>query len=230
MRLNADFAARAIVHAGEMPWVPSPAKGVERRMLFRIGEEKARATSIVRYAPGSRFPRHGHPGGEEFLVLEGVFQDESGDFPAGTYVRNPPGTAHAPASEGGCTILVMLWQFRATDLVPVVRRGTEGLRREARPGVASSLVLFDDPRERVAIEEWEPDAKVEVENPHGLQLLVLDGGFDDERDTLRRWSWLRLPAGETLRARVSGGGARVWMKSAPALHMDVCAFDAAAPR
>lgn len=226
MRLNADFAARALVHAGEQPWVPSPAKGVERRMLFRIGDEKARATSIVRYAPGSRFPRHGHPGGEEFLVLEGVFQDESGDFPAGTYVRNPPGTGHAPASEGGCVILVMLWQFRASDLTPVVLRASEGVPTEARTGVESGRVLFDDAAERVAMEDWAAGANVEVANPRGLQLLVVDGGFSDGLDAMRRWSWLRLPAGEPLRARVGKSGARVWMKSAPALHDDVCKFDA----
>ena len=108
MRVNDDLNARTLVHAAGLGWVPSPAKGIERRMLFRRGEEKARATSIVRYAPGSRFARHGHPGGEEFLVLEGTFQDETGDFPTGTYVRNPPGTGHSPGSESGCTILVKL--------------------------------------------------------------------------------------------------------------------------
>lgn len=92
MLLNDDFSARAVMHAANMDWVPSPTKGVERRMLFRIGDEKARATSIVRYAPQSRFPRHGHPGGEEILVLEGVFQDDHGDYPAGSYIRNPPGS------------------------------------------------------------------------------------------------------------------------------------------
>lgn len=228
MRLNADFAARALVHAGELPWVASPAPGVERRMLFRIGAEQARATSIVRYAPGSRFPRHGHPGGEEFLVLDGVFQDESGDFPAGTYVRNPPGTAHAPASERGCVILVMLWQFGATDLTPVVRRSFEGLPLPSRPGVESGRVLFDAAGERVVIEDWNAGAELAIANPRGLQLLVVEGGFSDGRDTLRRWSWLRLPAGDTLHAKVGSAGARVWMKSAPALRDDVCAFEVGA--
>ena len=75
--------------------------GVDRRPLDRIGEEVARATSIVRYAPGSRFSAHTHGGGEEFIVLDGVFQDEHGDYPPGTYVRNPPGTRHTPGSEPG---------------------------------------------------------------------------------------------------------------------------------
>ena len=88
MELNADFSRRVAVHAARLPWVPSPMAGVERRMLDRIGDEVARATSIVRYAPGSHFSPHAHGGGEEFFVLEGVFQDEHGEFPAGSYVRN----------------------------------------------------------------------------------------------------------------------------------------------
>src|SRR5690606_10081096 len=133
----ADFSVPAVVHAARLEWVASPSPGVHRRMLFRIGEEKARATSIVRYAPNSHFPRHAHPGGEEFLVLEGTFQDETGDFPAGTYVRNPPGTAHAPGSDAGCTIFVKLWQFREDDRDKVVRRPGEGRPAACAPGVRS---------------------------------------------------------------------------------------------
>src|SRR5689334_19491242 len=107
MRLNADFAKRVAVHAA--PWTPSPMPGVARRMLDRLGDEVARATSIVRYAPGSSFSPHVHGGGEEFLVLDGVFSDEHGDCPAGTYVRNPPTSAHTPGTAAGCTIFVKLW-------------------------------------------------------------------------------------------------------------------------
>ena len=105
MDLNADFTKRVVVHAATLDWKPSPMPGVERRMLDRIGEEVARATSIVRYAPESQFSPHVHGGGEEFLVLEGVFQDEHGDFPEGSYVRNPPQSRHTPGravGSGGC--------------------------------------------------------------------------------------------------------------------------------
>ena len=115
MELNADFSAKALVHSDQVEWLASPMKGVDRRMLDRIGGEVARATSIVRYAPGSHFSPHTHTGGEEFIVLEGVFQDEHGDFPAGTYVRNPPTTSHTPGSEPGCVIFVKLWQFDMDD-------------------------------------------------------------------------------------------------------------------
>ncbi len=224
MLLNDDLASRTLVHAARLDWVASPANGVMRRMLFRIGEEKARATSIVRYAPGSCFPRHEHDGGEEFLVLEGTFQDETGDFPAGAYVRNPPGTGHAPGSQAGCTILVRLWQFDTNDCACVVRRPGEGEFSVTRPGVSSSLILFENPDEKVMMEEWQPGAQVELMNPKGIELLVVGGGFSEQRDMLSRWSWLRLPAGQPLHAHVAPEGARVWLKSAPLLHDHVCPF------
>ena len=76
-------------------------RACERRMLERDGEEVARATSVVRYAPNSSFDPHTHGGGEEFFVLDGVFSDEHGDFGPGTYVRNPPGSRHTPRQRQG---------------------------------------------------------------------------------------------------------------------------------
>ncbi len=115
MELNHDFARRAAVHAAGIAWAPSPIAGIERRMLDRIGDEVARATSIVRYAPHSRFSTHTHGGGEEFLVLDGVFEDEHGGYPAGSYVRNPPSSRHTPGSASGCVLFVKLWQLDPAD-------------------------------------------------------------------------------------------------------------------
>jgi hypothetical protein len=120
MLINADFSLPAIVVPKDDAWQCSPESGVDRLMLDRIGDEVARATSIVRYARGSSFPRHLHAKGEEFLVLSGVFSDEHGDYPTGCYVRNPPGSGHSPFSADGCRILVKLRQFDAADLTPVV--------------------------------------------------------------------------------------------------------------
>ena len=106
MEINADFDQRAMVAFDRNPWKPSPMAGVDRRMLDRIGDEVARATTIVRYAPGSHFSAHEHTGGEEFVVLDGVFQDEHGDYPKGTWIRNPHGSPHTPFSEEGCLIYV----------------------------------------------------------------------------------------------------------------------------
>ncbi len=111
--INADFSLKVVQHTTEMPFIASPNPQVTRKMLDRVGDEIARATSIVRYEPGSTFERHTHGGGEEILVLEGTFSDEHGHYPAGTYLRNPPQTDHAPFSKTGCTLFVKLWQFGA---------------------------------------------------------------------------------------------------------------------
>jgi anti-sigma factor ChrR (cupin superfamily) len=225
MRINDDFSRPVIVNAAALDWIASPAAGVERRMLFRIGGEQARATSIVRYAPGSAFAAHMHPGGEEFVVLDGVFQDEHGDYPAGAYVRNPPGTRHIPASRDGCTIFVRLWQFRAGDRTPTVRRPGEGQPVALRPGAESALRLFEDGREDVRIEAWKRGAHVTVENPHGLEFLVVCGNLTVRGERMAAQGWGRLPEGMPLDAQVGPAGAEVWMKSGPLLHPDVCAFD-----
>jgi hypothetical protein len=177
----------------------------------------------VRYAPDSHFPAHGHPGGEEILVLDGVFQDESGDYPAGSYIRNPPGTAHTPGSAPGCVIFVKLWQFRKDDseavaLAPAARPTA------AWPGVAKSEKLFDNGHEEVRIEAWHANADVEIANPRGLELLVLGGEFSDGVEKFHRLSWLRLPPGAHLKARTGASGARVWMKAGALLQDNICEF------
>lgn len=224
MRINDDFTLPVFVHAARQDWVPSPAPGVHRRMLFRIGEEKARATSIVRYAPASAFPRHTHTGGEEFVVLDGVFQDEHGDYPAGAYIRNPPGTSHVPASKDGCTIFVRLWQFRADDRAQTVRQPGEGHQVPPRAGVKAATILFDDGHEEVRFEDWQAGGSVTVENTKGLEFLLLSGGLTVDGETLEPQAWGRLPAGMALHAQASHEGARVWIKRGPLLHEDVCAL------
>jgi anti-sigma factor ChrR (cupin superfamily) len=214
MEINADFAARAAVHAARLPWVPSPMKGVDRRMLDRIGAEVARATSIVRYAPGSHFSPHTHDGGEEFLVLDGVFQDEHGDFPAGTYVRNPPTSRHTPGSAPGCVILVKLWQFDPADRRQIRIDTTDAAFAPVaeEPGVAA-LPLHADAREAVRLETWAPGARIARAAPGGIEVFVLEGGFAEGGEDFAPWSWLRLPVGATLRAQAGPQGARLWVKS-----------------
>jgi anti-sigma factor ChrR (cupin superfamily) len=215
MQLNADFTQRAVVHAATLEWTPSPTAGVERRMLDRIGGELARATSIVRYAPHSHFSRHTHEGGEEFFVLEGVFQDEHGDYPAGSYVRNPPASAHTPGSESGCTILVKLWQFAATDRTQVRIDTTKCAyqRDPLRTGV-EVMPLHEDGHEVVALERWRAGTQVSLQSPAGLELFVLDGNFTDgDDDHFRYQSWLRLPPGSHGGAQAGSQGCRVWIKT-----------------
>jgi len=214
MNLNSDFNARAVVHAAQLDWTPSPIPGVDRRMLDRIGDEVARATSVVRYAPHSRFSAHTHGGGEEFLVLDGVFQDEHGDYPTGTYVRNPPTSRHIPGSEPGCTLFVKLWQFDPDDRKPV-RIDTARLSLAPAPDCrgAEFAVLYESPLELVLLERWEPGINVAVPLPGGIELLVLDGSFIESGDEFTQLSWLRLPAGARLIATAGSRGCKLWVKS-----------------
>ncbi|MEM7059139.1 MAG: cupin domain-containing protein [Pseudomonadota bacterium] len=213
MELNADFKKRATVHGQQTEWVASPMKGVDRRMLDRIGDEVARATTIVRYAPGSQFSAHTHTGGEEFFVLDGVFTDDYGDFPAGTYVRNPPTTSHVPSSKDGCTIFVKLWQFDEDDRnqFHVDTLSGEYAVDSARPGV-SILPLHKDDREEVVMEKWAPGATVTVNATGGAELLVVDGEFSESVDVFKVQSWTRLPDGDALTATAGPNGAKVWIK------------------
>ncbi|WP_378941086.1 cupin domain-containing protein [Mesorhizobium sp. ANAO-SY3R2] len=228
MRINDDLTKPVFVDTAKLEWVPSPAAGVERRMLFRVGDEVARATSIVRYAPESAFPRHVHGGGEEILVLEGTFQDEHGDYPAGTYFRNPPGTSHVPAAKDGCTIFVRLWQFREGDDMQIVRRPGDGERDGQRLGASQAVILFDDGHEEVRIETWQPGATASIGNERGLEFLVLAGTATINGETLGPQSWGRLPAGMDLTAKVGPEAVRIWLKHAPLLHPDVLEMPAPA--
>src|SRR3712207_8291229 len=172
MRINDDLSRPVIVHAAKLDWVPSPAAGVDRRMLFRIGGEVARATSIVRYAPGGAFPRHAHGGGEEIIVLEGAFQDEHGDYPAVSYFRSPPGTSHVPASKDGCTIFVRLWQFRDGDQAQIVRRPGEGQTMEPRPGAAGAPGPVGDGPAEVPPAGWGAPGTGAGGHPRGARVLL----------------------------------------------------------
>ncbi len=214
MHINADFEKIAEAHTSQMDWVASPMKGVSRRMLDRIGDEVARATSIVRYDEKSHFSAHSHGGGEEFLVIDGVFQDEHGDYPVGTYVRNPIGTSHTPASEDGCQIFVKLWQFGSTEK-DILRVDTQSLSLTAHPsaeGVAHA-VLFQDSNETVEIQQWDPGSHVLVGDAGGAELFVVDGGFVHENKTFEKHDWLRVPKNKSVTLDTGNSGARIWMKT-----------------
>lgn len=214
MELHADFTKRVLIHTDEIDWVASPMAGVDRRMLDRIGDEVARATSIVRYAPGSHFSQHTHGGGEEFIVLEGVFQDEHGDYPAGAYVRNPPTSFHTPGSAPGCVIFVKLWQFDMEDRTSVKTNLNEAEPKDAPGRLGVKLTqLFEDERETVNLELWEAGASITLDVPDGAELFVLEGSFEEGGERLRKNSWLRLPRGARLTAKTGPHGAKVWIKT-----------------
>jgi anti-sigma factor ChrR (cupin superfamily) len=217
MFVNADFSLPVIVEPGQYAWTASPQAGVERMMLDRIGAEKARATSIVRYAPDSRFPPHAHPGGEEILVLSGTFSDETGDFPAGCYLRNPPGTSHRPSSIEGALIFVKLRQMlpEGERQVRIDTRDPAAWRRE---GDRMICPLFSGPAEQVCLQRLEAGQPVSIGAAGGAELLVLDGGILDDGRLYGPGTWIRLPAGRHRDVIAGGQGVRFYLKTGHLAH------------
>lgn len=213
MKINADFNKRVVVHSANMEWVKSPMPGVSRKPLDRVGDEVARATSIVRYAEGSHFSAHVHTGGEEFFVLEGVFQDQHGDYPPGSYIRNPPKSSHKPRAEEGCIIFVKLWQFNPEDRNHVVLNTHLMLTTELKDQASISVMsLYHDKYESVFVYHVDADTNFTLDANEGLEMLVLNGSVTESGDTLNQYSWLRLPLASKLNARSGNDGVELWVK------------------
>jgi anti-sigma factor ChrR (cupin superfamily) len=212
--LNANFEQRMVLPTPRPgDWVPTPVPGVHRYRLDRIGGEVARATSIVRFEAGAQFTHHTDVGGEEFLVLEGTFSDEHGDYPAGTYVRKPPGMSHAPYSRDGCTLFIKVWQFCAGDTRPVL---IDTLKEPWLPGPVPGVLVqplhtFGDVS--TALWRWEPDTSYA---PHshsgGEEILVLGGTLHDEHGEYAAGTWLRNPRSSRHTPRTAAEGALVYVK------------------
>ena len=213
MEINANFDEPAFAHTDRIDWLASPMAGVDRRMLDRIGDEVARATSIVRYAEGSSFPEHTHSGGEEFIVLEGVFQDEHGDYPAGTYVRNPVGTHHIPRSDPGCTIFVKLWQFDREDQEQFsIDLNTIELTEDPTRSGVSHAILAERDYEKVSLELWDADTQGDVASEGGSEVLILEGEVKHAGVAYGKHDWLRFPSGASAGLTAGPDGARIWIK------------------
>ena len=193
--VNQDFTKRIAVNSKKEAWHKSPSDGVERLYLERDdGGESAVATTIVRFAPGSKFDEHVHDGGEEFFVLEGTFSDEFSSYPKGTYVRNPQGSSHNPYSNAGCVLFVKLRQFQNDDRKKVI---VDTNKEPWLPGLVDGLSvmpLHNFNTEHAALVKWAPNTTF---NPHqhwgGEEIVVLEGVFHDEFGAYPKGSWLRSP-------------------------------------
>lgn len=194
LQLNADLGQRCVVDSHQLPWQASPSPLVHRRMLERDGGEVARATSVVRYAAGARFDAHTHDRGEEILVLEGTFSDESGDYGPGTYLKNPPGSAHAPFSRDGCTLFVKLRGLDPQDTERVVVPTRQAPWRQGMVPGLRVLPLWSFGTCNTALVRWAPGTFF---NPHrhfgGEEIFVVEGVFSDEHGDYPQGHWLRSP-------------------------------------
>ena len=194
MTLNADLSMRCVIDSNNLPWVASPSPLEQRRLLERDGAEVARASSVVRYAAGARFAHHTHALGEEILVLEGTLSDEFGDYGPGTYIKNPPGSAHAPFSEGGCTLFVKLRHLDPQDQQRVVVPTRQAPWHQGLVQGLTVLPLSEFGTSHTAMVRWAPGTYF---NPHrhygGEEIFVVVGVFSDEHGHFQQGSWLRSP-------------------------------------
>ena len=214
MQINSDFSQRVVILPEYYKFIESPLAGVSRMMLDRAGQEVARATSIVRYAPGSGYSAHIHNGGEEILVLEGVFSDEHGDYPAGTYLRNPPGTSHQPFSKEGCTLLVKLWQFAEDDIIQLTLNTQQAVWLPGLVEGLSVLPLHEHNGVNTALVRWAAHTQFNPHNhPGGEEILVLEGLLCDEYGHYPAGSWLRNPRNSSHTPYTLEEGALIYVKT-----------------
>lgn len=224
MLINADFTCRASLAPEHYQWVSSPQNGVERVMLDRVGAEKARATSIVRYAPDSYFPHHLHPGGEEILVLSGTFSADNIDYPAGWYLRNPPNSGHQPYSKEGAVIFVKLWQMLAEE-ARYVAIDTNDAANWQKQGNRDVCHLFSDASEQVSLKRLNANEALFTGTVRGgAEILVLDGELIDDdiidnAQTYTRGSWIRLPVGALPKIKAGVQGVTVYLKTGHLSHI-----------
>ncbi|WP_417655239.1 cupin domain-containing protein [Pseudoalteromonas atlantica] len=213
MRVNSDFSQHALMLPTQYRWQTSPQAGVERVMLDRIGAEKARATSVVRYAPESTFPSHAHPGGEEIMVLSGTFSDESGDYPQGFYLRNPPGSSHAPKSKSGATIFVKLWQMCVTETTSV-RINTDDPATWITQNNRIICPLYKNDNEVTKLVKLAPQQPLfdNINAHNALELFVLSGSVVHNEVEYSKGSWLRLPCNNKAVISAGNNSAKIYLK------------------
>ena len=215
-QLNGDLTVRAVVNTNGMQWTASPSGTVWRKRVHLVGPpESGQVTSLVRYQAESSFPAHDHPDGEEILVLEGVFSDEHGDWPAGTYLLNPEGFRHSPFSRQGCLLFVKLRQFPGLEREHhVVDTGDRDWQLSRSEGVWQKA-LYSQPgfADTTRLERWEAGtAAGKVSYEQGVEYFVLDGTFEDDEGTYPAGTWLRIPPGASHSPR-SGQGCELYVKA-----------------
>ena len=182
-----------------MSWTASPSGTVWRKRLHLLGPQEAgQVTSVVRYEKNSSFPPHEHPDGEEIFVLEGVFSDEHGDWPAGSYLLNPEGVRHAPFSEPGCTIFVKLRQYPGTERLHLAT-DTANMEWQTHtlPGVEQKPLYQQDGFEDCTVlQRWTSNINGQtIRYAAGAEIFILAGNFEDEYGRYQRGDWMRLPKG-----------------------------------
>lgn len=218
--LNQDFTKRVVINTQNEIWHTSPSSGVERLYLERDNMgEYAKASSIVKFHPGSKFDNHTHDNGEEIFVLEGTFSDQHGDYPHGTYLRNPHNSDHIPFSKDGCKILVKLRQFQNGDTVSIVKDTLNSVWLQGLVPGLKVMPLHTFQTEHAAMVKWEPNTQF---NTHkhwgGEEIYVVDGVFYDQFGSYPKGTWIRSPHLSEHRPFTKNEGALIFVKTG---HLDL---------
>lgn len=200
--INADFSQSVVVHTARVDWQSSPSPSVWRKRLDLAGDpERSRVTSVVRYDPDSKFPSHPHPDGEEILVLDGVFSDEHGHYPAGSYLLNPEGFSHAPFSREGCTLFVKLRQYPGLDRHQIKLDSGVGEWCPNPVAGVRVMTLYEEAGypEVVRLLRLDPGSAVPARDyPNGAEFFLAEGSCHQDRLRLEPGSWARFPPGARL--------------------------------
>jgi anti-sigma factor ChrR (cupin superfamily) len=207
--INTDLRERVVIDTGALDWQPSPSPTVWRKRLYLDGAaEEGVVTSIVRYDADSAFPAHDHPDGEEIFVLDGTFSDEHGDYPAGTYLLNPEGHRHAPFSKGGCVIFVKLRQYSGRDRWHIT---LDSNAVDWQPGRVEGITIKPlyaqrgYPEQVSILRQKAGSGPFPHGHPHGEEVFVLDGAFEDEHGSYSPGTWIRSPPGSRHAPKSSDG-------------------------
>ena len=193
--LNQNFNEKVVMHSSRLDTISSPCSGVKRTLLERSEDsEYAISTTLVEFEAGSFFDEHIHDSGEELFVLEGTFSDESGDYAAGTYIRNPHNTKHKPFSKEGCKLFVKLRQFNKMDNKKIIINTTNEAWLPGLVDGLSVMPLHNFEHENTALVKWKPNTRF---TPHqhfgGEEIFVIQGTFYDEYGSYPKYTWLRSP-------------------------------------
>ena len=213
--LNQNYNEKVVIEAKNATPINSPCEGVIRTMLERNDySEYAISTTLVQFKPNSSFDVHTHDSGEELLVLEGTFSDEHGNYPAGTYIRNPHGTRHSPFSKDGCKLLVKLRQFNKMDTKKVIINTN---KQKWLPGLVDGLFvmpLHNFEYENTALVKWNPNTKFNFHQHFGgEEIFVLRGTFYDEYGNYPKHTWIRSPHMSKHKPFTKNDGAIIFVKT-----------------
>ncbi|MBP4064366.1 cupin domain-containing protein [Acinetobacter baumannii] len=213
MLINADFSQIAIIRSQDYHWIKSPGGEVERVMFDRIGDETARATSLVRYAPQTTFPEHQHPQGEEIFVLSGVFTENNlQHYPAGWYLRNPHGSFHTPSSgQDGALIFVKLMQLPMSETEPL-RINTNDPKQWKMIKNRLICPLVTTIYEHTYLERLHIKQSFEATSDKGFEILIINGQLCHKHMIYEAGTWIRLPPKTRLNFYAGQAGATLYIK------------------